>query len=37
VYQKALLTQSVIKGQLLVDDEELVWKFTPEKGKKGKK
>jgi hypothetical protein len=37
VYQKALLTQSVIKGELLVDDEELMWKPAPEKGKKGKK
>ena len=37
VYQKALLTQSIIKGELLVDDEELKWQPTPEKAKKGKK
>jgi hypothetical protein len=37
VYQKALLTQSIIKGELLVDDEGLKWQPTPEKAKKGKK
>lgn len=37
VYQKALLTQSVIRGELLVDEEELKWRPTPTTGKKGKK
>ena len=37
VYQKALLTQSIIIGELLVDDEALKWQPTPEKAKKGKK
>ena len=38
VYQKALLTQSVVRGELLVDEKELKWAPTPEKRKKkGKK
>jgi hypothetical protein len=34
VYQKGLLTQSVIKGELLVDDEEFKWQKAGKKGKK---
>jgi hypothetical protein len=42
VYQKTLLTHSVIKGELLIDEEELEWQPnqlqpTPKSGKKGKR
>ena len=37
VYQKSLLTQSVIKGELLVDEMEFKWQPAPTKGKKGRK
>jgi hypothetical protein len=42
VYQKTLLTQSVIQGELLIDDDELQWQPnqlqpTPKSGKEGKK
>lgn len=37
VYQKDLLTQSIIRGELLTDGDEFMWKATPAKGKKGKK
>ena len=37
VYQKALLTQSVIRGELLVNEEELKWKPTSNTGKIGRK
>jgi hypothetical protein len=37
VYQKALLTHSVIKGELLVDEKELEWQETPKTPKTGKK
>jgi hypothetical protein len=42
VYQKALLTQSVIRGELLIDEDEFEWHSTqlqptPKSGKRGKK
>jgi len=37
VYQKNLLTQSVLRGELLLDNDEFKWNSKPGKGKKGKK
>lgn len=37
VYQKNLLTQSIIRGELLINDDEFKWNPKPVKGKKGKK
>ena len=37
VYQKNLLTQSVLRGELLLDNDEFKWNSKPDKGKKGKK
>ena len=34
VYQKTLLTQSVIRGELLVDEKEFKWQKAVKKGKK---
>lgn len=37
VYQKDLLTQSIIRGELLTDGEEFTWQSGSTKGRKGKK
>jgi hypothetical protein len=37
VYQKNLLTQSILRGELLLDHDEFKWSSKPVKGKKGKK
>lgn len=37
VYQKNLLTQSILRGELLLEHEEFKWSSKPGKGKKGKK
>jgi hypothetical protein len=37
VYQKHLLTQSIIRGELLTDSDEFKWSPKTAKGKKGKK
>jgi hypothetical protein len=37
VYQKNLLTQSILQGELLLDHDEFKWSSKPVKGKKGKK
>lgn len=37
VYQRDLLTQSIIRGELLTNDDEFEWKPNSAKGKKGKK
>lgn len=37
VYQKNLLAQSILQGELLLDHDEFKWKPKPVKGKKGKK
>lgn len=37
VYQKNLLTQSILRGELLLEHDEFKWSSKPGKGKKGKK
>jgi len=37
VYQKNLLTQSILRGELLLDHDEFRWSSLPNKGKKGQK
>ena len=37
VYQKNLLTQSILRGELLLEHDEFRWSSKPGKGKKGKK
>jgi hypothetical protein len=37
VYRKNLLTQSIIRGELLIDEEEFKWKPRTAKGKNRKK
>lgn len=37
VYQKNLLTQSILQGELLLDHDEFKWSSKPVKGKRGKK
>lgn len=37
VYQKTLLAQSTLQGELLLDHDEFKWDSKPVKGKKGKK
>jgi hypothetical protein len=37
VYQKDLLTQSILRGELLTDSAEFMWNLKAAKGKKGKK
>jgi hypothetical protein len=37
VYQKNLLTQSILRGELLLDHDEFKWSSKPARGKKGKK
>jgi len=37
VYQKNLLTQSTLRGELLLDNNEFKWSSKPGKAKKGKK